>query len=194
MFRFNPAAYRGAASLLTSPHTPDLKVGAPNTAARDALAALSIETLLAPHRVVDRQAAACCLAGLWLLHDFFDESHKISQDIETVEGSYWHGILHRREPDFANAKYWFRRVGKHAIGSQLAAEARELVAAERHDAATAYLSGQTEWDHYRFVDLCEAVADGRSTSAGLCRCIQLREWELLFDHCYRAACGSAAIG
>ena len=52
--------------------------------------------------------AQACLAGLWLYHDFLDESHSISQEIATSTGSFWHGIMHRREPDPSNAKYWFR--------------------------------------------------------------------------------------
>ena len=59
--------------------------------------------------------ALACMAGLWLRHDFLDESHRISQDLENPSGSYWHGIMHRRELDFSNAKYWFRRVGMHRV-------------------------------------------------------------------------------
>jgi hypothetical protein len=44
--------------------------------------------------------------------DDLDRSHTISQSIETPTGSFWHGILHRREGDFSNSKYWFRRAGK----------------------------------------------------------------------------------
>ena len=45
---------------------------------------------------------ACCCAGLWLLHGYLDESHALSQSIHTTSGSYWHGLTHRREPNFAN--------------------------------------------------------------------------------------------
>jgi hypothetical protein len=41
-------------------------------------------------RVADRDMAACCRSGLWLAFNFLDESHRISQDIDTPTGSYWH--------------------------------------------------------------------------------------------------------
>ena len=56
-----------------------------------------------------------CLAGLWLLHGFLDESHEISQSLKTSEGSFWHGIMHRIERDFWNSKYWYRQVGSHQV-------------------------------------------------------------------------------
>jgi hypothetical protein len=49
------------------------------------------------------------LALLW--HDHLDEAHVIVQDHPSGAGAYLHGIMHRREADYWNAKYWFRRVG-----------------------------------------------------------------------------------
>ncbi len=148
---------------------------------------LSLEAAFAPHKIRDRDMAACCLAGLWLLHEDLDASHRISQEIETPTGGFWHAIMHRREPDYDNAKYWFRRVGQYPIYEMLHAAARELTSQSplATDKATAFLRTQSSWDPYRFVDLCAAVAAGRSKSERLCQEIQRREWELLFDFCYR---------
>ena len=48
------------------------------------------------------------VAGIWLYVDDLDRSHTISQSLDTVEGSLWHAIMHRRESDFSNSKYWLR--------------------------------------------------------------------------------------
>jgi hypothetical protein len=52
-------------------------------------------------------------AGLWLYVDELDRSHTLSQDLKEPTGSYWHGIMHRREGDFSNSHYWFHKTGKH---------------------------------------------------------------------------------
>jgi hypothetical protein len=79
------------AELLAGERLNPLGAGTPNEAARPALAALTVGEAFAPQAVRDEGMARACLAGLWLYHDFLDESHRISQAIETTTGSYWHG-------------------------------------------------------------------------------------------------------
>jgi len=111
-------------------------------------------------------------AGLWLYCGFFDESHSISQDIETPDGSYWHGILHRMEPDSRNAGYWFRRVGQHPLFPEVHAAAKEL----------GYETGP-RWDPFAFIQACDRAA---ASQRELLEQVQLAEWQLLFHHCAKA--------
>jgi hypothetical protein len=161
--------------------------GHPNEAARDKLRGLTVETAFAGQNIRDAEMASCCLAGLWLYHDFIDEGHGICQDIATPSGSYWHGIVHRREPDYGNAKYWFRHLGPHEIFAALHQAAAALCKEHPSGPEAAFLAGQSAWDPFAFVDLCEQVERGRSTAEVLCRHVQAREWELLFDFCYHRA-------
>ena len=83
--------------LLRQPPANPLGPGSPNESFRSRLSALTADAILGEQPVTDRDMAVCCLAGLWLYHDFLDESHHLSQEIETSSGSYWHGLMHRRE-------------------------------------------------------------------------------------------------
>ena len=47
--------------------------------------------------------------GLFLYLSCLDEAHQIAQEIKSPTGGYWHGMMHRQEPDFGNAAYWFRQ-------------------------------------------------------------------------------------
>ena len=171
--------------LLQELPTPPLGPGVPNGAALDLLRALTVETVFSEKSVVDREMALGCLSALWLLHNYLDESHQISQEIGSASGSYWHGIMHRREPDFSNSKYWFRRVGEHPIFPDLCKTAAEL--ADSVSGKASYLRDQDRWDPFRFVDLCQAVIETDSDDERLCEAIALAEWRLLFAHCYENA-------
>lgn len=177
--------------LLALPRLNELVPGGPNEAARHKLRSLNADSLFKAG-IADRNMAQLCLAGLWLYHDFLDESHAISQQIDSPEGSYWHGIMHRREGDYANAKYWFRRVGDHPIEGDLCQAARELAKSAEKDPATDFLRSHSRWDSFRFVDLCEAAARGSACEL-LCREIQQCEWWLLFAYCFERACSPGAL-
>lgn len=177
------------ASLVENARCNELARGAPDPRQRNFLAALSPEAVVAPHLLAQRDMALACIAGLWLRYDFLDESHRISQSIENSSGSFWHGVMHRREGDFDNAKYWFRRVGSHEVFGPLAIAAAALAREAGVERAAGCLVKQADWDPYRFIDLCQQAQENSLTLADLCRKIQQREWELLFDHCHRRAIG-----
>ena len=174
MTPFDPAKYGSLAMPLLGPRLPELGPGSPNQAAHASLSALTPEIIFP--QLGDHSMALCCISGLWLLHDFLDESHRISQDISTSTGSYWHGIMHRREPDAANSKYWFRQMGHHPIVEMLATEAPAIGYAYRTPS--------------EFVDFCERVRGAGSAEEDLAKRVQCLEWELLFAWCFERAVGT----
>src|SRR5690349_8039158 len=92
-----------------------------STEARQRLQAASAAALFPRAR-----AGAAAFAGLWLYFSCWDEAHQIAQDIGTREGSYWHAIIHRQEPDAWNAGYWFRQVGAYPVFSELQPRAQKI--------------------------------------------------------------------
>lgn len=128
------------------------------------------------------RAAGAAFAGLWLYFSCLEESHRVSQEIGTVEGSFWHGILHRQEPDPGNSAYWFRRVGRHPVFEPLGEEARQLAARNPE----AGFDPGPRWDPFAFIDFCEAARlEPGSPAERLALQIQRVEWQLLFDFCAR---------
>jgi len=179
---FSPLVERLLAAPDGMPRLPELGPGRPVESHRQALADLTVEQLFEGCAVRDASAARCCLAGLWLWNNFLDESHHISQAIKTADGSYWHGIMHRREPDPGNAKYWFRLVGHHPVFAPLAAAAVELAG------DTDFAGASDSWSPAAFIDWSSSVAEG-STDEQKAREIAALEWRLLFAHCQRHASG-----
>jgi len=115
------------------------------------------------------------LAGLWLFLDDLDRSHAISQELSTPESSFWHGIMHRREPDPSNAAYWFRRVGRHPAFPALRDAAAGL----------GYPAG-AQWDPFAWIDYWErARRKPGSEEHRIAQAVQRVEWEILFDYCAR---------
>jgi len=125
------------------------------------------------------RAPEAALAGLWLYFSCLDESHTLSQDVKSTDGSFWHGIMHRQEPDAGNAGYWFRRVGQHPVFPALRDEAQRIAA------AGAFAVGAA-WDPFYMIEACEkARREPGSEFERTMLEIQRAEWQLLFDYCAR---------
>jgi hypothetical protein len=136
---------------------------------------------------------------LLLWHDHLDASHIISQGLENADGSFLHAIMHRREPDAWNSKYWWRRVGPHPAFPEIARQAGEFLAGSRRreeaglgragnlrlltSAAASELAKQLipggMWDAAAFVDACDLAKDA-SVVATL-REVQRIETEVLLE-------------
>ena len=111
------------------------------------------------------QASRAVKAGLLLWNDDLNGCHELAQELPDEFGAYLHGVMHRREPDYANAKYWFRRVGDHALFPQLHKAALELL--EGVPGLDDYRKGLTStptWDSFRMVDWCESAGDEQAVS------------------------------
>jgi hypothetical protein len=121
------------------------------------------------------RAPEAALAGLYLYFSCRDEAHEVAQNVDTREGSYWHGIVHRQEPDAGNARYWFARVGAHPVFAEL-----------RERAVSAGVDLGPSWDAAAFVDLCDrARRKPGSDEERRALEVQRAEWQLLFDYCAR---------
>lgn len=111
-------------------------------------------------------------AGLWLYVDDLGRSHAVSQGIASPTGSFWHAIMHRREGDFSNSKYWYRRVGRHPAMSRISIAGGGAAAG----------TDVADYDPMRFVDRVEAAHRARQTPPDLVA-MQHLEWKALFEWC-----------
>jgi len=162
--------------------------GGGNRAARDLLESTQPADLIAA-KLVSRDDARAMLAGLWLYFDFLDESHTISQSLDDETGSFWHAIMHRREGDFSNSKYWYARCPDHPALPAIAAQAGKIVNQMPADKSLLRVVA-TAWNPGGFVDLVQAVhGTPDDPRHKLAVALQRIEWQVLFDHCTRAAAG-----
>jgi hypothetical protein len=114
--------------------------------------------------------------GLLYAVDAIHEAHNFFQDAKSDLGSYWHGMMHRREGDFDNARYWFRRAGTLPCFAGL------------HRAASQYsadMAKQPSWDPYLFTGLCEQARFGEEEIVAELLKLQRTEFDTIFNYTWR---------
>lgn len=178
----------------------DLGSGEANNSLKNEIDSIKINEAFEPGKISDHDYASACLSAIWLHHDFLDESHTISQSIYTNTGSFWHGIMHRREGDYWNSKYWFRQVGNHPVFSNLnltidqlfnSAESSLRKKNESSEIDTVKnLLTHNSWDPFIFVDMVQKYNGTDTKIEEILKEVQRLEWQFLFDYCFNKAIGS----
>ncbi len=59
----------------------------------------------------------------------WNKAHDVAQEVRTVEGSWIHAYLHRKEGDAGNASYWYHRANQPVCKASLAEEWENIVKA-----------------------------------------------------------------
>lgn len=169
-------------ALLATPEPPELGPGPRKGVQSRQAVDVAIGTALSGAQLTgETRELLRALVLLW--HDHLDEAHRIAQEVDSADGSLVHAVMHRREPDYWNSKYWFRRVGKHPCFGNLASRVASLLKARGEPALLDKLIPQGKWDPFAFVDACEAAAHGGSSKQqSLLREIQQIEFEVLLAH------------
>src|SRR5262249_3936817 len=108
-------------------------------------------TIAGGKAIASQPHLALVRGGLFYAVDALDPAHGIFQDAHTDLGSYWHGMMHRREGDFDNARYWFRRAGAQPFFDRLHSAVSEV---------SADMARQSSWDPYLFTGQCEQARHG----------------------------------
>ncbi len=135
----------------------------------------------------DIEEAQCLLAALWLRHDYLNEAHELCQAVETPTGSWWHAILHRREGDFFNAKYWYARAAGHPAMAMVAAAMGNAVGGLPADKSLLRIVSPS-YNGAALVDLVQRVHKNQADPQyDLAVTLQLMEWQTLFDYGVRMA-------
>ena len=143
----------------------------------------SDETLSGGKPIADGKMFALVRGALFCAVDALDDAHRIFQDDPGDLASYWHGVMHRREGDFDNARYWFRRAGKLPISDKMHAAAAPV---------SPNMAKQNSWDAYLLTGMCEQAKFGDTDAIPECLRLQRVEFDELLAYCWRKSVGQTA--
>jgi hypothetical protein len=105
---------------------------------------------------LDRRYCALSRGAILLWHDHFEAAHQLAQDEENADGSLLHAIIHRREPDLSNARYWLRRVGNtHPSFGCITGKVKIALMGMGEDLLVKQIMPKDQWNPLAFVDLVE---------------------------------------
>lgn len=150
------------------------------------------------HPVTKPDFVSATAAGLLLWADCLDDSHHISQEVGSATGSYWHGLMHRREPDYGNSLYWFRRTGDHPAFPLIHHRVIEELAKDGSEESRALADTVRAWSRWipeSFVALCENAGHMTHHDIRALEIAQLVEMETLLDWTHaQATCKDGESG
>jgi hypothetical protein len=161
-------------------------------------------SLFRGRELADPGAASVALGALRLWNDDFEAAHSLAQGIENANGSYLHGLCHRREghagsgleSNLGNARHWFRRVGQHPAFDPVYRMALNELGNAGHGfrwatEARAQLERAGAWDPFAMIDWFSEAERGTLSgqSRALLEEIQWREIDLFADWAAQRALG-----
>lgn len=124
-------------------------------------------------------------SGLHLWNDSLDRSHTLSQNIENETGSFLHGMMHRMEGDFSNAKYWFSDVTDHPVYALLQPKVIPLIHCFNEQSVTQDLKladiltsieKQEKWQPSLFIDAIALQINSAQPNAQLDELLRTIQW------------------
>jgi hypothetical protein len=125
------------------------------------------------------EMARAATAGLLLFNDDLDAAHAIVQSPETPINNFWHAIIHRREGDFSNARYWWNRTKHHPAMDEIF----DIVIHRVPDFDFIdELRQSQQWEPFALNDFCERAAKTGEWEKEL-REVQRLEMKILLEWC-----------
>jgi len=153
--------------------------GKPNAAGKKAVEALTKRDM---KDAKDSKSLPLVQGALYLCFDCWKEAHELADAHEGTAAGHWlHAIVHRREPDAGNSKYWYAKVSPparvfEAIGLEALAFLKKAPVPELESLAQE-LQKTKIWTPAAFVELCDKFKEGEPGSPGYRALAHIQEIE-----------------